>query len=381
MPDRKKTEKEARRLAEWYDGDEALLNKALFSEYGFDLTSIKTQSNGEELPSVEAIIMRKRTASLQRNDENRESDEDSDSDEECVRREPTAKHVAILREKPDFAGKFDDVYGKGAAARILGELQSSSKTASEKTKISVKSAGGRKTSATKQKKKFTSFGTKSQLQKKEVEKGAEPESMSLGDFLGDIAPTETSASAGGDPFQSTGGDGFDDLFNAGAGDPFAAGGGDAFSMGGGDPFATGAIDPFRSGGDHFGGGDSDPFRGSGSDPFYGVCSQDPFAMQGENPFPTTSTMSAGFTQDRAPLPPGSLQSENPVVELSAEAKMLANFTISQKAQPPPSYGVQGSYGGPVLSFGGHSPKSAQPRSMAAQVARSKAAGARMQGGM
>ena len=122
MPDRKKTKKEARRLAEWYDGDEALLNKALFSEYGFDLTSIKTQSNGEELPSVEAIIMRKRTASLQRNDENRESDEDSDSDEECVRREPTAKHVAILREKPDFAGKFDDVYGKGAAARILGEL-------------------------------------------------------------------------------------------------------------------------------------------------------------------------------------------------------------------------------------------------------------------
>jgi len=34
-------------------------------------------------------------------------------------KKPTAKDVALLRERPDLAAKFDEVYGAGTAARIL----------------------------------------------------------------------------------------------------------------------------------------------------------------------------------------------------------------------------------------------------------------------
>jgi len=38
-------------------------------------------------------------------------------------KQPTAKDIALLSQRPDLASKFDEVYGKGAAAEVLAKLK------------------------------------------------------------------------------------------------------------------------------------------------------------------------------------------------------------------------------------------------------------------
>ena len=187
-----------RRLAQWHDGNEDMVNKELRRDYGVDLTSIvegHTHKRADDM-CVEAVLRRKGSRAENSDDDSDGDDSDDDDDDD------------------------DDV--------------AETKAPTAKQRFTVRIGGG-KTTAKKGK-------SASKLQGEGSPAGMD--SMSFG--------------GGGhheDPFSAQGGGG-EPLFNAGGGGGFPAGGRDDPFNTSGDVFGDG--DPFDTGG--HGSGGHDPFQ-------------------------------------------------------------------------------------------------------------------------
>jgi len=326
---------EADRTAKWYQGQEDQLNGVLKAEYGVDLTSMGSGM----LDSPDEVLGRARSGSGFRRS-GQAASSDSDNEEEAapvVRKKPSAKHIKMLQDKPDFADKFDQVYGVGAAFKILG-------TGQQQQQVVPRASGRARTNSSAEKYKAAKAQQEVSLEDLASDMGdllaPSPRSRAISSAQRVRAASGARARSGSalpgnfdiqaDPFAAGMENDFSDPFKnddaftsaPSAGDPFAAmsTGGDPFAaMSNGDPFAA-----MSTGGDPFA-----PAGGASSAPF--AASSDPFADMAGNSFPAApaaSVSGGGFSSYPATTPLSPRQGS------TVENDILHKFSLGQKGMLP-----------------------------------------------